>query len=211
MQGGEFTKGELITLCSKGIHGRMNLDRAVFDAYIDRYIAAAVNFVVLKQYYVDYNSEGFAEINGALLGIFEDVPVQYNEKRKKHFVELPTRLMPIPMDRAIPYLGPMDDESNQFMLYGARDVINISDVINFTDRAVGQVEGNKVYISNLPDSVKTVLIKMLQSISDIGVDDIIGIPAGSEREVVNIVVEFFLGVRRMPENKLNDNRFIDAQ
>lgn len=210
MAGGTLTKGELITLCSKGIHGRMNLDRAVFNAYIEVYLSAAINFAIMKQYYIDYNSEGFAELNGAFIGVFEDVAIQYNEKRKVNFLELPAKLAPIPMDRAIQFVGPMENEANQFKLVSQKELSTLIPRLPFTKKTFATVEGKTLVLRNLPDVVKKALVKMVVSITDLDDDDNVGIPAGGEIEVINIVVEFFLGVRRLPENKLNDNKFIDA-
>lgn len=211
MTGGEYTKAELIALCNKAIHKQATVDKTIFDAYINRYLAAAVNYVNVAQYYLDIQAEGIRAFNGAFYAVYENVPVQWNDQRKKHYIDLPAKLLPLPLDRAIPYLGPMVEENNQFVLVSQNDVFHSGKYFEFTNDVFGVVEGMRVILHKIPSAVDKVLLKMVVSIDDIADDDYVGIPAGKEIEVINLVVQFFTGVRALPENKLNDNRDTDAK
>lgn len=211
MQAGTYTKGEFIALCRKAVEKRTSLDNQIFPSYINAYAAAAINYALIKQYYIDYKEyNGFADINPAFLGIYEDVEVQFNERRKKYYLTMPSRLVPMDIHKSVPYIGPMHNEANEFIWITQQDLFNLgNDLTLVTNDVFCMLEGMTVILINLPDAVKTVLIKKLVTMMDLKDDDYVPIPAGMEIDVINMIVEFFIGVRKLPEDKKPDNRDIE--
>lgn len=210
MQAGTYKKAEFIALCRKAVEKRTTLDNIIFPAYINAYAAAAINYAQMKQYYLDIKEyNGLASINQAFLGIYEDVAVQFNDRRKKYFITLPSRLVPMEINQSVPYIGPMHNEANEFIWITQQDLFNIGeDLTLVTNDVFALLEGMNVILINLPDAVKTILIKKLVTMMDLTDNDYVPIPAGLELEVIDLIVEFFLGVRKLPEDKKPDNRDI---
>lgn len=201
-----YRKAEIVELARERAYRYGNQDNAKSVPFIESYLSAAVNYALNQQYYIDLKTGEDKDFNGLFLGVYENWPVQWNANRKVHFIDLPGRIIPLPKDRGLPYIGPMYDETLQYPIVGQTSVSNSGDYFQFAPMSFAQIEGTKVILRNHNDVVNAVLVKLIRDVSDLTDEDTVPIPAGLEPQVIDMVAQFIAGRRALPEDNKNDGR-----
>lgn len=188
-----------------------NNDQQIIRGYIGVYMAAMLNYLILKQYYIDQKTDGSRDIAGLFYAVYENQVISFNEARNKYYVGLPQKIVALPNDKGIPFIGSMQDD-NQFPIIGQANLFASKDWLSFTDWVFCQIEGNKVFFHNisvaLAEMLKTtgVLIKMIVDIYDIADDAEVPVPAGMEAEFITGVCDFFLGKKSIQQDTASNNK-----
>lgn len=157
-------------------------------------LAPAVNFVQLKQYFVEKNDEGERLIQPALLQSFNVVLESDAETGLMKFT-LPRRPVTLPNGRGIQFIGPyrgqayipVGQNGGSMQGYYAKHKKN---------QASYELDGLKVLVYN--SKTRKLRVRMIVDVSDLKDDDEILLPSGSELEVINLIVDFFVGNRPLP-------------
>lgn len=188
-----------------------NNDQNVIKGYISVYMSAMLNYVVLKQYYIDLKTDGSRDISGLFYAVYENQPIMFNEARNAWYLTLPQKVVGLPNDKGIPYIGSMQDD-NQFPMLGQSNIFAVKNWLGFVKTVFCQMEGQRVYFKNLPESTAQllattgVLIKMVVDMYELGDDDEVPVPAGLEAEFINGVVDFFLGKKKIAQDTVINNK-----
>ncbi len=202
-----MTKGVLIELVLQSISGgEKTQDTGRYARFedVEVYLSAAINYALTKAYYINKSeNEGFFP-NDFIATYFEEVLT--DTVQNVQYIPLPSKLLSIPANRGLRSVGPvqgnvqfinMQFESQQHDEYYAGSIRNITGY-----RLVGQ----RIELVNLSNLVTEVKIRMVASVEDLDNEDELPIPAGTEVEVIQLCVEFFTGVRKLPkDNKPNNS------
>jgi len=197
-------KGVVVSLAREKAYRYANQENAKAKPYAEAYLTAAVNYVLTKQYYLDLKEEGDKDMNGLFLAVHEQVDVQWNSTRKKHYIDLPAKVLALPKDRGLPYIGPTGNETIQYPIVGQSGVSMSGKYFEYSTSSFVQIEGSKAILHNHNDIVKQVMVKMIQDASALSDDDELPLPAGAEIEVINLVGDFLIGRRQLPQDNLNN-------
>lgn len=198
-------KSELVSLAREKAYRYANQENAKAKPYAEAYLVAAANYVLTKQYYIDYQ-DGDKDMNGLFLAVYEDVPVLWNSSRKVFYINLPAKVLALPKDRGLPYIGPLGNETLQYPIVGQSTISMAGHYFEYSTTSFVQIEGEKAILRNHSDIVKSVMVKMIVDVGALGEDDEVPLPAGSEIEVINLIGDFLLGRRQLPQDNLNDER-----
>lgn len=188
-----------------------NNDQNVIKGYISVYMSAMLNYVVLKQYYIDLKTDGSRDISGLFYAVYENQPIAFNEARNAWYLTLPQKVVGLPNDKGIPYIGSMQGD-NQFPILGQSEVFSSGDYLQYTNWVFCQIIGQKVYLKNIPESLAQLLqttgvrINMIVDMYQLADDDEVPVPAGLEAEFINGVVDFFLGKKKLPQDTAINNK-----
>lgn len=190
-----------------------NNDQNLIKGYIAIYMAQMLNYLVLKQYYLDLKTGTGHDISGLFYANYNNVPLKKDEKRNEYYIDLPQKVVALPGDKGIPYVGSMQDD-NQFPMLGQGTMFTAKKWLQFTKWVFCQIEGQRVYFKNLPVGMAEllketgVLLKMVLDAYELGDDDEVPVPAGMEIEFINGIVDFFLGKKRIPQDTIPNNKDI---
>lgn len=209
-----MTRRAIIELVEQSLaRQNANNDQNLIRGYIGVYMAQMLNYLVLKQYYLDLKAGVSHDISGLFYAVYNNVPLLKDEPRNAYYVTLPQKMVALPNDKGIPYIGSMH-EDNQFPILGQSDMFASRRYLQYTTWVFGQIEGQKVYLKNVPVSLAEilkdtgVLIKMVVDAYQLGDDDEVPVPAGMEIEFINGIVDFFLNKKRIPQDTISNNKDI---
>lgn len=208
-----MTKSELVGAAYlKLTGGYPNTDSSTWWEDVDLLIAPAINYAMNADYFISKRDEGEEKIIQPLFIQHFTVPVVLDSAINKFKSTLPKRPLALPKNRAVPYVGtlfgdqfvPIEQSGGAMQKYFA----SLKPL-----QASYELEGKTLYFYNLPPSVKNgnVLVKMIVSAKDLADDDEVMLPEGTELQVINLMVEFFLGQRSLPKDYFNTNKEPNTQ
>lgn len=150
------------------------------------------------------------EILGGFLLPFEDVPIEFNEKRNEYFSKLPARQLLIDGDGGIQQVSPMEDQQLVYIKrkHGALSTYRNLEAGNLLGRTSYYPEGDKIFYVALPKIMQkdgTVLIKQIASVESIDPDSALPIPSMSEIALFNTVSTILEQERQIPQDRNNDS------
>lgn len=196
--------GELVDLCySKITGGGQTTEVRVTKLDIRAFIAPAINYSLLEQYYLNVRSNEPSVVPEEFVATYENQPVLFNSARNLKYVLFPAKVVPLPANSSVQTISDMFGETkfyrmpNQFSSDGYEK--NLSGTVMYW------VERGRAYFKNLPDSVKKVLLQLVGSINEFDDDEDLPIPAGHEIKVIKVICDHFTGQREIPEDTKNDS------
>jgi len=208
-----MTKSELVGAAYlKLTGGYPNTDSSTWWEDVDLLIAPAINFVMNADYFISKRDEGEEKIIQPLFLQSFKIPITFDALTKKHQSVLPKKPLAFPKNRAIPYVGtifgnqfvPIEQSGGAMQKYfsGLKQ-----------EQTSYELEGKTITYENLPALLKSgkVLVKMLVSATDLADDDEIMLPDGAEFQVINLMVEFFIGQKQLPKDYYNTNKEPNTQ
>jgi hypothetical protein len=149
------------------------------------------------------------DISSEFISTYEAVPILRNTVRNKLYSELPSQLVSLKGGRGLRQISTSQDEENVFIPINSGDdgVYRGLEASNLGGQIGYWLEGSKVLYKNMPDYFegKTVMIKMISSLSSIDEDERIMIPASVEKEFIDMVVAMMKGARFTPKDEIADN------
>jgi len=190
----------------------VNYNQSLIDGYISAYMSAMLNYLQVKQYYIDIKAGDNRDISGYFYATYTVKPV-FDDVRAQYYLVLPQKLVALPNEKGLPYVGSIQ-EDNQFIPIGQSNMYAMKDYMRFTKWVYYQIEGTRIYFKNLsPDlglllSNQGVLVKMVVDAYDLNDNDELPVPAGMEKEFVDGVVDFFLGKKRLQQDLTENNKEI---
>lgn len=209
-----YTKANLIDLAMIKISGgQLSPDVKVERVDIAAYLPAAVNYAVTKEARIRKRE---ARMDGLLTSFQEAIDPDFvtthcvkvlcDDKRDASYIALPKKLQFLPKNAGLKEVSPVQGNTpfHKSSRFSAGYVT--SQIGQITTYWFEQYPSeHRVYFSNLSPIVEDVLVHMIASIDDIGENEIVPIPAGMEVEVIDLLVEFSLGIRSIPQDNINDN------
>lgn len=185
--------------------GRLTSDTSVRREDLSVYLAPAVNYALLKQYYVTKNEEGVSDFPEDFVATFTDVPVQFDSDRDLSYVDLPGEILSMSNNRGLRNVSAMKG-ADTFIQISLNDRSQVAYYPNtFAGYTLFWLEGQRIYFQNI--ATDKVLVRMIQSVNELDYEAELPIPAGYEVEVMKLMEEFFTGQRQLPfDNKPDNNK-----
>jgi len=194
-----MTKAEIIGEVQIRIAGGvLTPDSPIKWGECETYLAAAVNYVMVGQYWAENKAEGGHNINPLLYTVFENIVISQDAPTGRYYFTLPKKLITLPKARALEVntmcgkkcypLTQGDDALEQY--YGP-----LKKSISYYP------EGPlKVWLYNKPALVSKVRTKQWVHIGDLADTDEVILPSDGDVKVITMMVEFLTGERQMPKD-----------
>lgn len=201
-----MTKAELIELALQKIQGGIvNADtsRVVRREDISIMLPAAINFAILQQYRLTQREEGVSEIPDSFLATYIEL-VKFDTDRELHFITLSKPILGMAKNRGIRSVSSLSGDTfvettltamRHDKYYRGSSAQNV----------LYYIEGNKIFVINLPSVVDKIMVRAVQSANDLADNEQVPIPAEYMVTVIDILVNHFLGTRQMPADMTNNN------
>ena len=199
------TKAELISQALIKVEaGHPTTDSAIRWGECETYLAYSVNYLMVGQYWAENRSEGGHNINPLLYTIFENVAIQQDTPTGRYYFNLPKKLITLPKARALEVntmcgkkcypLTQGDDALEQF--YGP-----LKTTISYYPEGP-----TKVWLYNKPALVKAIRTKQWVHVGDMDDTDEVILPSDGDSKVVDMMVQFLLGERQLPQDYTQDTK-----
>lgn len=199
-------KGEIVELILQSIAGGQKTQdsgRYARKEDVDVYLAPAINFVQVKSYYLN-RGDGERIFPNDFLAT-HILEVEYNAIEDYKFVPLPGKLLPLPLNRGLRSVGPVQG-TKQFIQMFLEAEAHDEYYSGSTKSQTGFIlNGQNIKLVNISPLVKEVKVIMVKSVEDLDDEEELPIPAGMELEVIDVCVQFFTGVRQLPKDSRPNN------
>lgn len=203
-----MTKAELVGAAYiKLTGGYPNTDASTWFEDVELLLAPAVNYVMNADYFISKRDEGDEKIIQPLFLQTYRIRATLDQDSRKYKATLPRKPLALPKNRAVPYVGTLYGE--QFVPIEQSGGV-MQKYFSFLKQAQAsyELEGQDLYFHNLPPVARNgdILVKMIVSVASLDDDDEIILPEGGEIQVINLLLEFFLGQRQLPKDYYNTNK-----
>lgn len=202
-----MTKGEAIELVLQKVSGgtvNQDTSRRIRYEDVEAYLTPAINYAITKQYYINKKEEGESTVSNEFVATYF-MDVEFDSNRDAYFSNLPAKLITLPKNRGIRYVGAIKGD-NQFIEANLTATKHDSYYTGSTAKlTLYRLVGSKLYYFNISSTVKEVIIQMIASINDLNDEDELPVPAGYEIEIIDLCAQFFLGQREVPQDVTNNN------
>jgi len=192
-----YSKNDITSLVLKAVQKTPNADSKIYPAHIKKLIPAAINYAITKNYYISIKSGDGKDVSSFFVTT-ETLSITDNE------VTLSAYPVVLPNDRSIVYVGPKSEEY-EFIPEPQKQQAISKHYSEFMPTSY-VISGNTITLKRIETGVTEVKVKYIASIDGFDDNTEIPIPAGLELEIINILVQFFTGERKMPEDVINDNK-----
>lgn len=204
-----MTKGELVDhVWLKVNAGRPLGDVPIHRAVIASLIPAVINYVVVGEYRLrrderraDISStDRHGYVDPEFLGTYE-VDIQKDIKRGRKYAKLPYRVQSIPHGLGLNEVLPCNGQLVQF-----HRVNSEIELMALDESVLGMITAfwmeqnpeQRIYFHGLSPVIEKVLVRMVVSVNDLDDDDQIPVPGNIEFQVIDILVQHFMGQRQLP-------------
>lgn len=154
-------------------------------------MAAAANAMVPIDYFKRRIEEGRL-VNGLFISTFESVPIEYNEKRDRHYIDLPAR--PIQLFHGVDLdIAPMKGEDASFIPLppGFINRASGTPLAELEGNVAYNREGTRVYLYNFDALkkvfMKEVLVRQVVDIYSLGEDDELPVPGDYIQQITDYI------------------------
>lgn len=188
---------------------RPSTDFVVLRSDIDAYIPAVVNFALTKVFYTQKNSEGNGDIPTQFYQYYNNLPILTDSDRNnKPYFLMPALIVALPSDRSLRSV--LDNCDNPYTSIKDQQMSNLKYWLNiFCNEHFYRKEGKKVYLYNKPALTETMNIIAIVEASELNDEDEIQLPAGTEKDAIDMCVDFVLGIKQLPVDRKTDDRSIN--
>lgn len=188
--------------------GILNTESAVKREDIRAYIAPAVNWAMMKSYYLNLQSESNRDFPSQFYGTFSGLAITRPAGARPYFV-LPKGYVPLPSNQGIRFVT--DGCDNTYIPLQDSDMA----LINYYSKQLSaekfyRPSGNQVQLIGLPRLMNEITAVVIIDSSQLTDDDVLPIQAGQEVDAINVCVEFFTGQRQLPGDKVNNKADINV-
>lgn len=179
------------------------------EEIITLYIAMAYNKIFFELVRASYNIADSTPLDKFTKAfIIEQDDIKKDTIRKKFYIELPIPSANVPWNEAIRYCGPADEESAGYIwrspaaspVMGGLEIETVEQGIRY------MIENQRVYFYLMDSEPEAIMIKMLMSWEAWDDLDDIGIPAGTDSQLFNIVVSQIQGADNRDDVVTNQNQ-----
>lgn len=202
-----MTKGELKGAVYLKLESEPSSDTSVWFDDIDILIAPAINYVTVKQYFIEKRDEGERYIQHFMLQTYGgnlEIPIEFDEIRQRKYILLPKTPLSLPNGRALQFVGDVRGRGWIPLAQGDEDMQEYyakfkKDITSY------RPEGLKAYLWNVGPLVTHAMVKMLVNATSLSDNDELILPSGSEIEVITLIYEWMSGQRETPKDLIIDH------
>lgn len=203
-----YTKGQLTAQVMDRVQNQINLDNATRKAYVKKYLGACVNYLNTKQYYAQQKDpDGLAEFDSQFVGAMEEVDVNMDEMRNQFYITIPGIRAAYIFGKDIIYIGPAMNQANGYIPVQQNQYRVTARSLGSSSRRYYMIEnGTTAFLFNHPSSVSKLYVKRLWNVDEIQDSDPLPITTDQELPLLEMMVQFFLGKRQLPQDTVNNNK-----
>lgn len=185
--------------------GEPSSDTSTWLSDIESLLCPAVNYVQLKTYYIDRQSEEERHLIQQFMLQVYTVSITEDTTRKRKKFTLPKTPLSLPNGRALQFVGDVRGRGWIPLAQGAEDMQE--HYAKFKKNVTSyRPEGLTVYLWNVGPLVTQALVKMLVNVNTLADTDEVLLPSGGELEVINLIYEWISGQRAMPKDLVIDQK-----
>lgn len=201
-----MTKEEIVgSVLLKLTGGSPSSDSSVWISDIQSFLCPAVNYVQLKTYYIDRQSEEERHLIQQFMLQVYTVSITEDTTRNRKKFTLPKTPLSLPNGRALQFVGdvrgrgwiPLAQGADDMQEYYAKFKKNVTSY---------RPEGLTVYLWNVGPLVTQALVKMLVNVNSLADTDEVLLPSGGELEVITLIYEWISGQREIPKDLIIDQK-----
>lgn len=210
-----MTKGEIVELVYLYVTGgQLNSDINIKREDISVMLAAAVNFVVLKETRIRRQESMSGRMwDSTATGVDADflatfyLPVLYDVERDLNYIAPAVKVVPLPFNRGLDTIAPMQGEREFKRLKGQYEDVGIENILRNVTRFWFETVGSeqRVFFKNIPSVINKVVLKAVVSANDLKDEDELPVPSGTEMEVLQLLQQWFANEKNVPEDLRNNN------
>ncbi len=201
-----MTVGEAIEIVLQKVQGGVvnsDTSRAVRKEDVKVLLPAAVNYAIIQQYRLTQKEEGVSEIPDSFLATYIET-VAYDSTRRLNYVTLSKPILGMAKNRGIRSVSSISGETFVETTLTAQRHDNYYSTSS-SQNILYYIEGNKIFIKNLPAVVEEVMVRAVASANELGLNDELPVPAEYMYEVIRILTDHFIGTRQIPADMTNNN------
>lgn len=193
-----MTKGQIIEICFTSINGgRPNTDLSVMREDIAALLPAAVNYANTGDYWANIQRDNDREIPNSFVSE-TTVGVVNTDDFGREYLTIEKKFMSMPGNGGVRYVQDQcgNSYSPRAVGVGRKSYWDsaLVDLLEF------QMMDGKMYLFNRPDLAEVFLVGGVSRVEDLGDDDEMPIAAGSEPQVIDILMSFFTTQRMQPKD-----------
>jgi hypothetical protein len=204
-----MTVGEFVELVFLRVNGgKPTPENSVMRVDIRALLPAAINYVMDKTYNQNLEIEGDRDYPSEFYAMFEDVSI--DRSGSNPFITLTKGTVPLKGGAGIRFV--YDNCDNQYAPVSDANMGNIKYYSNITT-GMGWYRrtGNKLFLYGVPPMAEKLNYQSITKIEDLADSDTLPLQAGVEQEALNLLIDWFTGVKQMPYDTLVNTRDINAQ
>lgn len=201
-----MTKDQFIELAIEMANRQTTAESGMHPEYAKKALVAGMGKYVTARIYNDLKEGGDKDIELSLCNRFFVTPI-WDETIKRHYAELKAKVVKLPKDRGLQYVGPKVGQENMYTIMRGitQEMITDDYVMQFTSSVFVRLDGPKrIQFKNLT-SVCEVMVIMVADVDDLDGDDELMCPAEFEADVLNYMVEIIVGKKKLPDDVKPDN------
>lgn len=175
---------------------------------INYLIADAVNAIIETNLRENMKENG-RYVDPLFIATYEDVAIEYNEARDKYYLTLPATPAVLPHGLGVYEICPMQGEDAAFIPVkpGHSALYKGSPAAFMEGNIVVQLEGQRAYLianfDKYKNHMKTVLVRLVQSLNSIDEEEEVPIPPGN----ISQVIDYCLAkLKEMGKNDFKNDR-----
>ena len=201
-----LTKAKIAALISEIKHGGDAPSKPKFHYTIIYAMAEVARNQIIDIAYKEMRKEGGNSLPGEFYKAYKNVVVKDDCDTDRKYVDLPSRIITLPHNKGLLSVSAMKEVSNTFNIMDAGDdsVFAGLEADSFSNPEV-YVEGDRLYLRDVPVGVSGLLIRMIPAIDDFKSDEIIPIPAVLEAEYITMIAKLLDEEKETPQDNYNDS------
>lgn len=204
-------KNELIALIQHNLAGGdmvADLEARYHENIIAKYAEMAMSGILeqVQKQTIHYKDWGQLD---SYTKTFVAQPILLDSTRDEYYSVLPARVVNLYRNRGVRFVSYNKDQSTKFLYRdnNSTDVYSELEVSLVDNRPTFYVEKGKVFYDKISDKEELIaagaLMKLIVPFGDLDDEDDVGIPAGQEPLLVEMILKLMKGMA--PEDVLNDN------
>lgn len=171
---------------------------------IASYLPAAINYVQIASYNLNIKIEGDRDINSLFYGFFADQPILVDSARHNWtYIAYPKAFVALPHNQGIRQIEDGDGNTYKPLSDNAFRTIKHSAGL-FTGASYFRPEQKGIYLFSQNKLIESVSLTGIVDVDELADTDILPIPAGFEKQALDVTYEFFVGERELPADRKND-------
>lgn len=191
-------KGVLTEIVFTSVNGgRPGTDASVLREDIKALMPAAINYVMTGDYWARLKNDGDREMPNAVITELEFSGYS-RDSIGRDFLRLEQPLINIAGNGGIRYVQDTVGNSYAPRALGTSKAAYWDVAMQFNREY--QFKNKKIYLMNRPELSEYFFVGVIMDVSSFGDDDELPIPAGSEPEVVDMLINFYTNQRMQPKD-----------
>jgi hypothetical protein len=201
-----MTVGELIELVYLKVNGdNPSPDSTIMRADIRTYLPAAINYAMDKAYNLNRQTEDDRDYPSEFYTVFNDLSISRTARLPSFTLTVGT----VPLKGGMGIRFVYDNCGTQYAPVSDADMGNIEYYSKLTPGMGWYREtGGKIVLYGVNPLAETINCQVIVKIEDLGDDDVAPLQAGSENDVLSLMIKWF--ATRFPYNALANARDVNA-